>query len=152
MPNLAGNDTIQINDRILTNFGDGDVLNLTYANNLVTAKRGKNGNTLFALNATGVIADVELRIIKGTPDDKYLNSLMLGQAADFPSFALLTGTFTKRIGDGASNVTSETYQLNGGVFMKAIDDKENTEGNTDQLIAVYRLQFANSDNTGRLLS
>jgi hypothetical protein len=141
---LTGKDTIVINNRVLADFGDGDVLNLTFPNNKITAKRGKNGNTIFALNETGLQADVELRILKGSSDDKFLNSLSIAQNRDLPSFSLLTGEFTKRIGDGAGNIASEVYEVSGGAFVKEIDNKENVEGNTDQGIAIYRLIFANA--------
>lgn len=141
---LTGNDTVQINDRVFADFGDGDIVNLTYPNELVGVKTGKNGNSIYAFNETGKQADVEIRVLRASPDDKFLNSLKLGMEQDFASFSLLTGQFTKRVGDGQGNVSNEIYTLSGGVFSQSVDTRSNVEGDTDQSISVYRLKFTNA--------
>ena len=40
---LVGSDTLDFNGRLLTNLPDGDVCIVTYPNDLVTTKVGKNG-------------------------------------------------------------------------------------------------------------
>lgn len=144
---LSGNDTIQIAGRNFTNFADGDVCKLSYPNDLVGVKTGKNGNSIFNLNATGRQVDVELRLLRGGEDDSFLNGLLTGMIADLPSFVLMPGYFVKRIGDGsgAGGIVSDTYLMNGGVFTKGVDASENVEGATDPAVAVYRLKFTNSD-------
>jgi hypothetical protein len=144
MYSLTGNDTIQVAGRVLRNFGDGDVAKISYANDIVAVKRGKNGNTVYNANATGVQADVELRILRGSPDDAFLNELLTAQLADLPSFPLMDGYFVKRIGDGQQNVTFDTHIMGGGVFGKMIDVAENVEGATDPALAIYRLKFGNT--------
>jgi len=54
----------------------------------------------------------------------------------------LTGTFIKKLGDGAGNVGSDTYILSGGIFKKSIEGKSNVEGETDQSIAMYEMKFS----------
>lgn len=141
---LTGKDTIQIGDLVLANFADGDVANFTYPNELVTPKTGKNGNSIYAFNETGKQVDVVLRVVKASKDDKDLNSLKVAMESDFPSFALLDATFTKRVGDGAGNVSNDVLTVSGGVFTKGIDGKDNAEGDTEQAVAVYNLKFTNS--------
>lgn len=141
---LTGNDTIQIAGRVLKNFGDGDVVKLTFPNDLTAVKTGKNGNSVFNLMASGQQSDVELRLIRGSDDDAYMNGLLAQMRADLPSFELMDGYFVKRIGDGNGNVTFDTYLLAGGVFSKLPEAAENTEGATDPALAIYRLKFANS--------
>ena len=141
---LTGKDTIQIGDRVFVDFGDGDVANFTYPNELVTPKTGKNGNSIYAFNETGKQVDAVIRVLRGSPDDKYLNSLKVAMENDFPSFTLQDATFTKRVGDGAGNVSNDVLTVNGGVFTKGIDTKDNAEDDTEQAIAVYNFKFTNS--------
>lgn len=141
---LTGKDTIEINDRVFIDFGDGDVINFTYPNDLVTPKTGKNGNSIYAFNETGKQVDCTLRVLRGSPDDKFLNSLKLGMEGDFPSFTLLKGEFTKRVGDGLGNVSNDKLTVSGGVFSKNFDVKDNAEGDTEQAIVSYNIKFTNS--------
>lgn len=139
---LTGKDTIKINDTVLVDFADGDVATVTYPNELVTVKTGKNKNSIFSINETGQQVDVELRVLLNSADDKFLNSLKILMENDLPAFTLLTGEFRKRTGDGAGNLNSSVYTLRGGVFTQGVDVKENVEGDTEQAIALYRLKFA----------
>lgn len=141
---LTGKDTIEIGGRVFVDFGDGDVVNFTYPNELVTPKTGKNGNSIYAFNETGKQVDCVLRILRGSPDDKFLNSLKLGMEGDFPSFVLLSGEFTKRVGDGLGNISNDKLTVNGGVFSKNFDTKDNAEGDTEQAIVTYNIKFTNS--------
>lgn len=141
---LTGSDTVTINDRVFADFGDGDIVTLTYPNELVAVKTGKNGNSIYALNETGRQVDVEIRVLRASADDKFLNSLKLAMEADLPSFALLTGQFVKRVGDGLGAVNNEIYTLSGGIFSQSVDAKSNVEGDTEQALSVYRLKFTNA--------
>lgn len=144
---LTGKDTIIINDRTIVDVADGDTVNIDYPNELVGIKTGKNGNAIYNLNETGKQADVTLRILRGSADDKFLNSLKLSMERDFPSFTLLTGQFIKRIGDGQSNITKEIYNLNGGIFSQSSSAKENVEGDTEAAVVIYNIKFSNAAKT-----
>lgn len=144
---LTGADTAVIAGRVLTDFGDADNVDLKFPNELATLKTGKNGNAIYAANASGLISEVVLRILRGSDDDKFLNSLLAAQKADFAAFVLLTGQFVKRVGDGDGNVTNDTYIFGGGIFSKQIEGKSNVEGDTEQSLAIYNLKFANSDRS-----
>ena len=139
---LTGSDTIVINDRVFADFADGNVAELTFPNALATLKTGKNGNSIYAQNETGRQAEMKMRVIMGSSDDKFLNGLFVEQQNDFSSFILLTGQFTKKVGDGAGNVTSIVYDASGGVFTKGIEAKTNVEGETEQSVAVYTMMFS----------
>jgi hypothetical protein len=141
---ITGNDTLLINGRNLVNLGDADNGVLTHPNDLMTVKTGKNGNTIYSFNAPGQQAELVIRIMRGSPDDRFLNSLLQGMIADPSGFTLLTGKFIKRVGDGRGNVTNDTYLLTGGVFFKQVDAKSNAEGDTEQSIAVYQLRFGSN--------
>ena len=144
---LTGKDTISINGRILNDFGDGDTCHLTFPNDLMVVKTGKNGNSIYAFNAPGQQVEVVLRVIRGSSDDKFLNQLLALMKNSPPSFVLMSGTFVKNIGDGAGSITADTYILSGGVFKKQTEAKENMDGDTEQAISIYTLTFTNSPRT-----
>lgn len=141
---LTGSDTIKINGRILTAFGDGDVANLEYPNDIATVKTGKDGNSVMAPNASGAQADLTLRLLRGSNDDKFMNGLLTQQTADFASMVLIDGLFVKRVGDGRGNVSQDAIVASAGVFSKNVAAKSNVEGDTDQSLAIYTLKFANA--------
>ena len=144
---LSGKDTIKINGRIFNDLVDGDCVMLTFANDITARKTGKNGNTIYAFNYTGEQVDVVMRVLRGSADDKFLNELLGVFKNDPPRFTLLNGEFVKTIGDGSGAVISDIYSMNGGVFSKNIDTKENAEGDTEQSVAVYSLYFSNAPRT-----
>ena len=95
---LTGGDTITINLRPLTDLADDDISTVSFPNEIVSVNTGKNRNTVYALNETGNNAEVALRIIMNSSDDKFLNGLLAAQQRDLPAFTLLTGSFIKRVG------------------------------------------------------
>lgn len=145
---LTGKDTIIIgqngNGQPFNDFGDGDVVNLTFPNELMSVKTGKGGNSIYAFNESGKQVDVELRVLLGSDDDKYLNSLLTNMKQDPASFVLMNGEFIKRVGDGEGNVNNVKYTMSGGIFSQEVDVKENVEGDTEQAIAIYRMKFTNA--------
>lgn len=141
---LTGKDTIKINGVILRNFGDGDTAKLTFPNELMTVKTGKNGNSIYAANASGLQCNLELRLLRGKDDDKFLLNLLSSQLNSGASFALLSGEFTKNIGDGNGNVTSDIYIMSGGVFASVPEVMENVDGDTNQALTLWKLKFTNA--------
>lgn len=144
---IAGNDTIIINERVMTNFANTDVGMLEYPNEKATVVTGKNGNAVYSPNSTGEQGNLTLRFLRGTADDKYLNGLLINQFADFPSFVLMTGSFIKRMGTGTGETFNDTYILSGGIFTKNVDVKSNVEGDVEEAITIYTMQFARVTRT-----
>ena len=142
---LTGNDTTIIDTRRLTDFATGDVVLIDAPNNLVELKQGKNGNAIYAYNATGKQVTATIRVIRGTADDKYLAARMQEYINDPAAFVLISGEFIKRSGDGAGNTANEVYSLSGGVIQKMPGGKENVEGDTEQAVSIYVLVFSNAD-------
>ncbi len=141
---LCGNDSFVLNGRSFSDFADGDFSNLEFPNDIASLKTGKNGNTIYALNNTGKQANVTLRLIRGSADDKYMNSMLIQMRENFPSFILMNGTFIKKIGDGQGNVASDTYIMSGGIFTKQVNIKSNEESDTEQAVSIYTLSFSNA--------
>ena len=146
MPTVAmsGNDTITINNRVLTDLADVNVVELTYPNEIANVKTGKNGNSIYGFNTTGQQCEVKLRIVRGSSDDKFMNSLLTQQNFNFAGFPLMIAEFTKVLGDGAGNLTSDVYILSGGIFMKNVEGKSNVEGDTEQSVSIYMMKFSNA--------
>jgi hypothetical protein len=144
---LTGNDTVIINGIILNSFAEGDSASFTFPNKLVEAKVGKNGNSIFAFNASGQICEATLRVIRGSIDDKLFNSLQKTYLNDPAAFVLLTGEFIKRAGDGQGNVTNDSYSFAGGVLPNLPETKENVAGETEQAVTVWKITFTNTDRS-----
>jgi hypothetical protein len=142
---LVGKDTIKVNGYILFDLADGDIATLTFPNELMAVKTGKNGNSLYAFNETGRQCELVVRVIRGGPSDKYLDSVMQQMIKDPPSFILMNAQITKRIGDGRGSVGSDTYVLDGGVIYKQVETKVNVEGDTAQSLSEYHMKFTNSN-------
>lgn len=141
---LTGDDTIKINDQIFADFGDGDTAVLDFPNDLMQAKTGKDGNSIFAFNNSGRQCTFVLRLLRGGSDDTFLNNLFASQVNSPAGFTLLTGEFIKNIGDGQGNIRQDIYALSGGTFKRGVNAKENTEGDTEQAISVWNLLFTNA--------
>lgn len=146
---LTGKDTTIIAGRVFKDFADADTVVIDIPNNIVEAKVGKNGNTIFAFNSTGKTTNATLRLIRGSADDKFLNNKLNEYLQDPAAFVLLLGEFIKRSGDGQGNITSDIYKMEGGVVQKIPITKENVEGDTEQAVSIYQLIFA---NTSRIIA
>lgn len=142
---LTGNDTLVINGRVFSDFADGSTINIEFGNARVGHTTGKNGNTVISTDKQGENATVTLRLIAGGKDDTYLNGLSIQQERDLPTFAVMTGSFSKRIGDGFGNVKFINYNLLGGVFENNVNTQENLQGDNEQGIAIYTLWFAQAE-------
>ncbi len=141
---LSGSDTVSINNRVFADFADGNVVELTFPNEIANVKTGKNGNSIYGLNESGKQCELKVRVIRGSDDDKFLNGLLQAQQQNFAGTVLMIGQFIKKIGDGQGNITSDTYVLSGGVFNKQVEGKTNVEGETEQSVAIYAMKFSNS--------
>lgn len=141
---MTGDDTIIINNRVLADLPDGDVVDLTFPNEIANVKTGKNGNSIYSFNATGKQCELKIRVLRGSSDDKYLNGLLSTQQANFAGFTLMIGEFVKKIGDGTGKIGADTYIMSGGIFTKSVPGKSNVEGDANQSVAEYMLKFSNS--------
>ncbi|NDK07870.1 hypothetical protein EOM39_01330 [Candidatus Gracilibacteria bacterium] len=139
---LTGDDTLKINGDIIEDLADGESVVISFPNELFTMEKGKNGNAIYAKNESGSITDMTARVLLGSNNDKTLNSLLLSQKQDFIGSSFIDVEFIKRLGDGAGNVSSVNYFLEGGMFKKEVDTKSSASGDVEQAVAVYTLQFA----------
>ncbi len=142
---LTGSDVVTLNGRIFHDFANGDIVKLTFTGELVKTQPSKNGNVVYSLCEDGNLSTLTMRLLAGSSDDRYLNSLLASQKGDFSAFILIVGSFVKRVGDGAGNVTNIVYNTLGGVIKMFPDAKSSTGSDTDQSVVTWGLEFgANS--------
>ena len=141
---LVGNDTFILNARVLADFGHGEVGKITFSTDIATVKTGKTKNAVFASNASGDQATLEVRVLRGSDDDKFLNTQVTTYKSNPVGYTLMTGTITKKLGDGAGNIINDTFVLSGGVPSKNVEVTSNVEGDVEQAITIYTFQFASA--------
>lgn len=139
---LVGSDTININGVLVTDLPHGEVAKLTYNSDIATVKTGKNGNAIFAKNEVGNQATLELKVLRGSGDDKRLNTQLSLYNTSPTTYTVMSGEVIKNIGDGAGGVSKDTYLLTAGVITKRPEVISNVEGDVEQAISVYTIQFA----------
>lgn len=140
---ISGSDTIILNDRSIIDLADGDCGKLEFGGVISKQKNGKNGNVIFSKDETGNAGKLTLRLIRGSADDKNMNSILALQQSNFASFVLFKGRFVKKVGDGNGVLTNDTYILSQGTIEKIPGAGTNSEGSTDQSIVIWELIFAN---------
>lgn len=141
---LTGDDSIIINDIPLRDFANNDIGTLDLPNNLFEMATGKNGNTIFALDESGNNATLTVRLLMSSADDKRLNG-MIPKSDGFAQTILVTGSVVKQIGDGQGNVSYNTYVLAGGMVQKKPSIKSNVNGDSEQGVTEYTIQFAEAN-------
>lgn len=144
---LTGNDTIIVGGQIITDFATGIVGEIKFDTDLVQVTRGKNGNTIYALNNQGFQSTLDLRILLGLTNDAFLNIQMAAQKGNFAGFPLLTATFVKNVGDGKGNIRPVTYIMSGGVIKRQPGAKSVAEGDPTQSLVEWNFIFGNNDRT-----
>lgn len=148
---MSGSDTVILNNRTLTDFAAGNVAELTLPNEIAKVKVGKNGNTIYGLDFSGLIVDFKLLLIRGSGDDQFLNNLLTSQTLNFAGFPLMIGQFIKYIGDGTGKITADIYNMAGGIFVKQVPARTNSEGEPEQSLSEYTLKFSNNGIAVRTL-
>lgn len=138
---LTGADTFIFDGFVLTDVADGDWARLELDGSIVSVKIGKNDNMIYAENRGGTLGVATLRLLRGSRQDRILNTRMNMQLRDFAKHILINGTMTKRVGNGLGGVKTDTYLCSGGVFESIPGASSNAEGDTEQSVSVYRLRF-----------
>jgi hypothetical protein len=141
----SGSDIIEIDDRLLTDFADGDVATLTFPNQKITKFSGDEGNTITVENANGTQAQLQLRILQNSRDYQYLKLRMAQQDADIVSMKKLTARFTKVTGNENGKLTKDTISCYGGNFLNNVQFIKGKNGNVEAAVAVFTILFSRSE-------
>lgn len=146
MQSYTNQDILKFGGRILSDFADGDVAYITYPNELHGMKVGKNGNAIAAHNEMGAVAEITLRVLKGSPDDKFLNSLVTAWKNRLDTFVPQNAEFTKVI-TVDNGITNDITTLGFIIPTRVPDVKDNTEGDTEQAVTVYNFRAGVSNRS-----
>lgn len=145
--NLVADGTLTLYDRVFNDFADDDISAITFPNDLVSMSTGKNGNTIYAKNERGRNATASIRLIAGSPDDRFLQGKLTVTKRDFANTELAFGQFVRRVADGEGGVIRDVYTLKGGMITRPVDGKENSSGDTNQGVVVYNIMFADHERS-----
>lgn len=145
---LTGNDTVTLaqggSSRTLADFPNANIAVVSLPNEINSTLVGKDGNAIVAFNAEGRLGEIDLRILTGSSDDKWLSGILSAYQTNPTGFILLSGTFVKILGDGNGNLSRKTYNFAGGVITKMPDTVYNISGDTEQAISTYKVRFPNT--------
>lgn len=151
---LFGSDTITFNGKTLNDFGSGEVAKITFPTELATVKAGKDGNTIFVQNVTGLQAVLELKIIRGSTDDIALNDRVVAYKSTPALYITDVAVLTKIIGSGVAgkaagsgSFVNDIYTLAAGIPTKQPEVVTNLDGDTEQALSVYTWTFAKCDRS-----
>lgn len=144
MEAYTSHDIIEIDGEVVVALGDGDTATISYPNDIMAMKTGKNGNTVAAHNEMGREAELVLRVIKGSYDDKRINSKVIKWKARADDFEPIKGTFTKVIRTD-TGITNEVTTLKFGIPVRVVETRENVEGDTEQCFSQYTIRFGDSN-------
>lgn len=140
---IAGKDVCIINGQVLTGYADGDAIKFEPQGPIAQMKVSKDGNSIYAMQYSGIAGKLTLRLVRGCLDDQTLNGLLQQWVGDPSSFVLMSGSYVKRVGDGKGNITNEVYQLAGGVFESIPGGISSMDGSIEASVTTYTLLFRN---------
>ena len=130
---------------VLTDFANATVTEFGPDNDLSSLTTGYNGNGLGAHNEPGRQRTGTLRLVKASSDDKRINeNYTLWKNRD-SKFRPLKASFTKRIAHEDGSITEDTLYCYFGLPAGQPVQANNTEGDTEQVVSVYTIKFANHD-------
>ena len=144
---LTGKDVVVINGRVFKNFADATIAELTYNGDLMNVKASRDGSAIYAMNEDGRVSVLKLRLLLGSSDDKYMNSILAAMKLDPAGFILMSGSFTKRVGNGAGDSNLVVYQCSGGAIEKMPSAMSSASGDTNQSVVEWSIKFGNSDRS-----
>ena len=141
---ITGNDTLVLWNRVFANFAEGEITKIEFPDDIVRLKTGKNQNTIYSRNEGGNNATLTLRLLRGTPDDRFMRSELakITGSGSFSKYVLAAGQFVKTLGDGQGTETKDVYNLEGGIITKIPAAMESVDGDINQGVAVYEIKFA----------
>lgn len=132
---------------ILSDFADGTVAELAAPNELSATTTGYNGNSLGSHNEPGRQRECTLRIVKAGNDDKRFNkNYNMWKNRDM-RFIPLEMTFTKNVGHSDRTITKDTVTCYFGLPAGQPTQSMVMDGNTEQVVSIYMIRFANSERS-----
>jgi len=121
--------------RVFRDFANEDYLSLEFGNDDTEEEEGRGGLIIGdVINSDR--ATLTVRLVRGSPDDTFLQGLRSDYKRSPKTFVFMTGNASISHGNGDGTFTTENYLLTKGIFSKKPDFKGN-RGNTEAGIAVW---------------
>lgn len=132
----------------LSDFADGDIGHLTFPNEINAFEIGKDGNAILAFDERGTKAELMLRILRGSNDDRRLLSYLQQYMALKQAFVLLEAQVTKNVGNGKGIVHQVSYDLTGVHPTGFPEVVVNVAGGIEQAVSVWKFRGVASLHVG----
>jgi len=132
----ADSTSVILNGTAITDFAEGDVIELNPVNPLSTQTNGANGGVVISSRNDSGVHDMVLRIQKLSPSDIFLNSARNGVPITVFNGSVKED-FTR---DGVAAAESYTLE-SGSITAQPANVKNNTDGNA---MMEYTIRFRNA--------
>jgi len=105
------------------------------------------GGATFAIDVSASKADLKVRVIKGNDDDYFFNQKVSDILTKKATAKAMIATVIGNFGDGSGMVRKMTATLTFGFVNKRADFVNNVNGDTEQAISEYTINFGYSTLT-----
>lgn len=149
---LAGDATLTLqysdgtNPRTITELANQAAIGVSFPNETGTMDALKGG-AVFSINVAASMATLTVRVIKAGDDDAWLNQRLNELLNLRTSAKALDGTVIGNYGDGKGNLRKLTATVTFGFVKKRIDLIANYNGDNEQAISQYTIDFGLSNLT-----
>jgi hypothetical protein len=147
---LAGDSTLTLenlsgdNQRTIVELANQRAIAVSFPNDTGTMEPMKGG-AVFAVNVSAKAASLAVRVIKGGSDDAWLNQKLNELLNNRTSAIALVGSVIGNFGDGQGNLRKLTATLTFGFVKKRVDLITDYNGDTEQAISEYNIDFGLSE-------
>lgn len=138
---LIGKDNFTLDNISAANsLANGDVITIAPDGALNNKMITYGGQQVIAEDRNGLAHTLTIRPLVGSELDRHLLAKYAEYKEDSPSYSAMTGTATRRLGDGAGNVMNDDFVLTEMVFANSPSNATiNTEGSVDQAVREYTI-------------
>ena len=123
----------------LTSQGKGDVAKITFPDEYTKYALGKNGNVMITQNFSALKAELEVKVIVNSSDDRYLQSLVTNSLVDFVGTANFDATGTIYANNDNSGTEQIDINITGARVVNFVSFLDNSEGNEEMAMVMYKI-------------
>ena len=139
MTNFCGNDTLELDGRLINDFADGDCVVATFEGEEAGIIDGKNGNKI--ITYTPGHLQVVIRVLTGQETERFLLLKNSQQKADNASYVGFSCNFTKKMGDGTGKTKKINITGERGFCKSIAGATTNSSNDASNGVAEYTLIF-----------
>lgn len=138
---IIGNQVLILNDREIKDFAEGTIISLAPGGDIVTRLISKDRRVSYARNVENTGYTLTIRLLRGSSDEIYFSGLYknIVENKQFAKTKLLNGTLDQEIGDGNGGVSTESWNLEGGMVSTRSEISFNVSGDNEQKVVVFTI-------------